>query len=164
MRPFFGIDFPVADALSTVSKTFIEDLIPQYPIYLDLIPEAARVAIGRVHQETEPALKLLTSEGFRRTDMVDIFDAGPVVQCATRDIGAVRRCRRAVVEIAHHEPAEAGPADHIVASMQDGFRSVLAPVHWGGEQEQTLRIHSATASALGVTAGQPVWAMPLRAK
>lgn len=164
MRPFFGIDFPVADALSTVSKTFIEDLMPQHPIYLDLIPAEARSAIGRVHQETEPALQLLAGEGFRRTDMVDIFDAGPVLECTTHQIGSVARCRRVAVDAVaeHAQLSEAGPADSILSSMKDGFRSVLATTRWVDEQQQALRVDSATADALAVAPGDPVWVMPLR--
>jgi arginine/ornithine N-succinyltransferase beta subunit len=46
--------FPQADALSTISKTFIEQLNPEHPIYLCLLSEAARAIIGSVHPETVP--------------------------------------------------------------------------------------------------------------
>ena len=87
---FFKIDFPRADSLSMIDKQFIEDLMPKYPIYLDLLPEAAVAVIGRVHEQTEPALAMLESQGFVRTDQIDIFDGGPVVQCATQSITAVQ--------------------------------------------------------------------------
>ncbi len=86
---FFKIDFPRADSLSMIDKQFIEDLMPKYPIYLDLLPEEAVAVIGRVHEHTTPALAMLKSQGFVRTDQIDIFDGGPVVQCATQSIEAV---------------------------------------------------------------------------
>jgi len=87
---FFKIDFPRADALSMIDKQFIEDLMPRYPIYLDLLPEKTVAVIGRVHDQTKPALAMLEAQGFVRTDQIDIFDGGPVVQCDTQSILAVK--------------------------------------------------------------------------
>ncbi|WP_153557940.1 arginine N-succinyltransferase [Roseimaritima sediminicola] len=156
MRPFFGIDFPQADALSTVSKTFIEDLMPRYPLYLDLLPAEARETVGQVHEETRPAVALLEQEGFATTDLIDIFDAGPVLQCPVDQIAAVRRCRRrtAVLDGA----VDPSAPQHIVSSMQDGFRAVLAPVAEPEEAEH-LAIAPATAAALGIEQGQSVWCL-----
>ncbi len=36
---------------------------------------------------------MLEAEGFRRRDMIDIFDGGPVVHCPRDEIKAVQRCR-----------------------------------------------------------------------
>ena len=156
MRPFFGVDFRVADALSTVSKPFIEELIPQYPLYVNLMPESARDVIGRVHHETEPAVKLLYEEGFLPTDMVDIFDAGPVVQCATAGIDAVRRCqKRTVVQI---DEVVEGP-DTIIASKHEGFCSLVAPIQIL-EDASTIHISRYAASVLHVQSGESVWCLP----
>jgi arginine N-succinyltransferase len=94
---FFKIDFPRADSLSTIDKQFIEDLMPKYPIYLELLPKEAIAVIGKVHPETKPALAMLESQGFVRTDQIDIFDGGPVVQCATQSIAAVQATGRFLV-------------------------------------------------------------------
>lgn len=64
--------------------------MPKYPIYIDLLPEEAVAVIGRVHEQTTPALAMLESQGFVRTDQIDIFDGGPVVKCATQSIAAVQ--------------------------------------------------------------------------
>ncbi|MCG8651290.1 MAG: arginine N-succinyltransferase, partial [Pirellulales bacterium] len=71
---FIPTDFATVDTMSTVSKQFIEEMMPQHPVYLDLLPEEIRTGIGQVHDETVPALRLLQSEGFQQTDLVDIFD------------------------------------------------------------------------------------------
>jgi len=94
---FFKVDFPRADSLSMIDKQFIEDLMPKYPIYLDLLPQDAVEAIGRVHEQTKPALAMLISQGFQRTDQIDIFDGGPVIQCITDKIEAIRSTRNMVV-------------------------------------------------------------------
>jgi len=78
-RHFFVHDFFTLDQTSAVSrKDFIRDLMPRHPIYINLLPEAAREVIGRPHPATEPAVRVLESEGFKFIDQVDIFDAGPI--------------------------------------------------------------------------------------
>lgn len=86
---FFKIDFPRADSLSMVDKKFIEDLMPKYPIYLELLPHDALESIGQVHEQTRPALSMLEEQGFRRNNLIDIFDGGPMITCKTREIAAI---------------------------------------------------------------------------
>jgi len=90
-RHFFTMDFDRADYLTGVGqKTFVAELMPKHPIYIDLLPETARAVIREPHPNTRPALSLLESEGFRCEGYVDIFDAGPTVQAYTHEIRAVR--------------------------------------------------------------------------
>jgi arginine N-succinyltransferase len=89
-RHFFDVELPKADYLSSVDKRFIADLMPRHPIYIPLLPEDAQNVIGKVHKNTEPALHLLTDEGFTESGMVDIFDAGPTLKCKMGDIRSVR--------------------------------------------------------------------------
>lgn len=85
-RHFFRMSFPEADYLSaTTDNQFILDLMPKYPIYVDLLPAEAREVIGRCHADGVPAFKLLEWEGFEFERVVDIFDGGPIMQ-ASRDM------------------------------------------------------------------------------
>jgi len=83
-RHFFEVDFPTADALSFQNKKFIADLMPKHPIYIPLLPPEAQAVIGNVNDASRTALSILEREGFEFNGMVDIFEAGPVVQ-AHRD-------------------------------------------------------------------------------
>lgn len=77
---FFQRDYYTADILSGLgNKDFIEALMPRHPIYINLLPYSAQRVIGKVHPDTEPALRLLLNEGFQLTDEIDIFDAGPLL-------------------------------------------------------------------------------------
>lgn len=88
---FFDIDFTLADYLSGIgNKGFISDLMPKMPIYVNLLSEEAQAVIGEVHEFTRPALRLLQNEGFICRNYVDIFDAGPTVECDLRNIESVR--------------------------------------------------------------------------
>ncbi len=90
-RHFFAMDFGQADYLSAVNnKRFIAELMPRYPFYTQFLPVAAQEVIGEVHPETLPAKRLLESEGFRYEGCIDIFDAGPTLECYVDQIRAVR--------------------------------------------------------------------------
>ncbi|KAF0813229.1 Arginine N-succinyltransferase [Andreprevotia sp. IGB-42] len=90
-RHFFRMDFARADFLSYVgSKSFIAELMPKYPIYTALLSEEAQAVIGEVHPATKPARGLLETEGFRYQGYIDIFDAGPTLECSLDDIRAVK--------------------------------------------------------------------------
>ena len=93
-RHFFKMDFAEADALSaTTDNQFILDLTPQHPIYVDLLPEAARAVIGKCHKDGEGARRLLEWEGFTFGSVVDIFDGGPVMTAPRDHIRTVREAK-----------------------------------------------------------------------
>jgi arginine N-succinyltransferase len=88
---FFRMSFTQADYLSaTTDNQFILDLMPSYPIYVDLLPPEAREVIGRCHSDGVPAYKLLEWEGFRFEKVVDIFDGGPIMQSPRKIIRTTR--------------------------------------------------------------------------
>lgn len=97
---FFRMSFTEADILSaTTDNQFILDLMPKYPIYVDLLPPEAREVIGRCHADGVGAMKLLEWEGFRFERTVDIFDGGPLVAAARSTIRTVRESRQVTVRI-----------------------------------------------------------------
>jgi arginine N-succinyltransferase len=153
----FPVEFAVADAMSTVSKEFIEELMPEHSIYFNLLPNQILDSIGQVHDETRPALAMLESQGFRPTDQVDIFDAGPVVSCATDEINAVKGSyQRRVDKVVDQEQSLDTKPNMIVASMRNGFTSVTLSV-----TPDSLALTPATAEVLGVDVGSQVWVTPL---
>ena len=94
---FFSLDFPTADYLTGIGKKeFIAELMPKYPIYVNLLSDEAQKVINKVHTKTVPALRLLEAEGFARRGYVDIFDGGPTVEATRTSIKTVResnKCR-----------------------------------------------------------------------
>ncbi|PQO25760.1 arginine N-succinyltransferase [Blastopirellula marina] len=156
---FFGIDFPNADMLSLINKDFIEELIPRHPVYLDLLSPEAQASVAQVHSNTVPARRLLESEGFAYDNLVDIFEAGPVLHCAQRMIRTVQQSR--VLPIMSIESTL--KEDHFLAivSAKDPFFRIS-----GGkiiEKQQGLVIESQLAEELQVTIGQSVRFAPLKA-
>src|SRR5437660_4864807 len=91
-RHFFAMEYSTADYLTGIGqKAFIAELMPKHPVYANLLPVSARDAIGAVHADTAAARSILEQEGFRYEGYVDIFDAGPTLECFRDTIDAVRR-------------------------------------------------------------------------
>jgi len=158
-RHFFDIDFPKADALVMKDKQFIADLMPKHPIYIPLLPKAAQDVIGRVHSETVPALKLLEGEGFAFSCMVDIFEGGPIVSCATDELRTVRESRNSeVCRIA----AKDIDSDLFIISntYSQGFRATAAPL--AIVPGKGIEINKETALALDLKKGDAVRIAPIR--
>jgi len=85
-----NMTFPEADYLVGQKKSFVNELFTSTPLYIDLLPAEAQEVIGKAHPETVPALKLLQSEGFQITDLVDVMDAGPKVSAPLSQIRTVK--------------------------------------------------------------------------
>ena len=93
-RKFFDLSFRKADFISAVEGwQFISDLMPKHPVYLDLLPQEAQDVVGKPHDHGVGAVKILEREGFRYSEYIDIFDAGPCVECQLQNIKTVANSR-----------------------------------------------------------------------
>jgi len=98
-RHFFKMDFAEADKLSAITDNqFILDLMPQHPIYVDLLSQEARDVVGKCHADGEGARKLLEWEGFAFSNVVDIFDGGPLMSVQRDHIRTLRESKRMRIE------------------------------------------------------------------
>lgn len=155
-RHFFSMDFSRADYLTGIGKkSFVAELMPKYPLYTKLLSAEAQAVIGVTHAETVPARRLLEQEGLRYEGLVDIFDAGPVIECEVDDVGAIRRSRRFTAGTGRGE----GAARWLVAST--GFADFRAGLVEGGPAGEALAMPEAALRALAVREGDPVRAVAL---
>lgn len=151
-RHFFQMDFHEADRLSaTTDNQFILDLMPKYPIYVDLLPNAARDVIGQCHPDGAGARRMLEWEGFRFDNVVDIFDAGPLLS-VSREAIRTRREARAMTLRVDDAASETMPA-LIATTRIAAFRSVAVAAQARGDD---LHVHSAALRALGADSGESV--------
>jgi arginine N-succinyltransferase len=120
---FYQIDFNEADYLSSHGKkSFVAELMPRYPVYLDLLPEAAQSAVGVTHKDTAPARKMLEAEGLRYENHVDIFDAGPVLECHVADLRTVRESVLARVKIGARASNDGDAKSLVSNTLLEDFR------------------------------------------
>jgi arginine N-succinyltransferase len=156
---FFSIDFPTADYLTGIGqKVFIAELMPKYPVYVNLLSTEAQKVIGKVHDKTQPALRLLKSEGFSWKQYVDIFDAGPTVEADVSQIHTVRDSDHFTVQISEL-PSEEG---FILIANQSvvNFRATAIKAKLDRENK-TVAIPAHVAKNLKVVAGDTVRASKL---
>jgi arginine N-succinyltransferase len=156
-RHFFQMPFAEADYLTGIgNKAFIAELMPRFPLYTPLLPAAAREVIGRVHQHTEAALRLLQGEGFSHRGYVDIFDGGAVIECETSNIRAVRDSRTLVLAVGTPDDAA---QDYLIFNRSLGdCRITCAPARVAAG---SLVVSAATAGRLALKAGDQVRAVAL---
>lgn len=158
-RRFFNMEYRQAEQLSGGrSKTFIAELMPQYPIYVPLLPADAKLAIGQLHPVAELPFSILLEEGFEADTYIDIFDGGPTVEArmsTLRSIAGSRRLRvkRAAATIGVKQ------AVLIANTTSEQFRATIARLFLdGGEQ---LLVPPEIADRLEVADGDDVRVTPL---
>jgi arginine N-succinyltransferase len=158
-RHFFEMDFAQADARSAADKGFIADLMPQHPIYLPMLPPAARAAVGEVHRNARPAKRLLEQEGFEFGGQVDIFDAGPLMRAQTSEIRSVEHS--ATAELVDVMPPVNEPGLFIISNERLDFRATLGALDLrpGGG----IALPRDVVLALGLRLGDRVRYVPARA-
>ena len=156
-RHFFDLNFAEADLLSAADKQFIADLMPRQPIYVPMLSAEAQAVVAAVHQETEPALKLLMNEGFRFANAVDIFDAGPIYVTETNQVRTIKEMKRVTLgKVGEIETDERV----LISTEASDFRATMGQVELISDSE--VKLNHATALALKIKLGQPLYFAPMR--
>jgi len=159
-KHFFNIDFYTADFLSgTGNKQFIEDLMPDYPIYIPMLPHEVQNVIGQVHQKTIPARKLLEDQGFVYQKEVDIFDAGPTVMAKVSSIKTVNQSRLSRVTVVDHFTKNQKTFDAILSNTELDFRATRTSIQHTTNDE--IVVDRDTAKALRIDTGHNVLFYPV---
>lgn len=166
-RHFFAMEFEQADRLVSLGKkSFLAELMPKHPVYVDFLPEEVRKCLGQTHPDTVPARKLLEAEGLRFEHHVDIFEAGPVLECHVGDLRACRDSELFTVVLGEDggEPPcrPARPDYWLVANRQlRDYRVIVAP---RPPDNDLFRLTAEEAAALHLGEGASVRALPLYPK
>ncbi|MEL6472474.1 MAG: arginine N-succinyltransferase [Pseudomonadota bacterium] len=157
-KHFFRMTFPEADYLSAVSDNqFILDLMPKYPIYIDLLPPEAREVIGRCHSDGVGAMKLLEWEGFRFEKTVDIFDGGPLVAAPRAQIRTIRESRTVTLEAGDVAGDGAGVDALVSSDRLPDFRATHARGHVGADETFVVAPETFDRLAIKPGDGARIW-------
>jgi len=142
--------------------TYIAELMPRQPLYVAYLPEDAQAVIGQVHRSTLPARKLLEQEGMHYEGYVDIFDAGPTVECFRDNIDAVRRSHVLPVTLGEEDPVPDSLTDDVPWLVSNRkFEDYRALVTAAPARVDRFPLLPYAAAALGVGEGDSVRAVPL---
>ena len=100
--------------------------MPRHPLYVDMLPDDAKAAIGIVHPNTRPAYNLLLEEGLRYKGYVDIFDGGATLQADIENLRAIKESQSVTVQIEQPENIAVGDEAYIVANDDyENYRAIL---------------------------------------
>lgn len=117
---FVDMDFDRATHLVGTGYTdFIDELMPSHPLYTCLMSQEARAVLSQVHNLTRPALRILEAEGFEHKGLIDLFDAGPTVECTLANIHSVRSSSACTITVNEADTVD----DSDLARASAGFRS-----------------------------------------
>lgn len=148
---FFGMNFQDADRFNaTHGHQFIADLFPKHPIYIAMLSENARAAIGIPHPSGRAAMRMLENEGFAFEKYIDIFDGGPTMTARTDQVRSVREAATSRV-IAIDD--DGGQPTLVAAGRLGDFRCAYSTVRVAGDG---VVLDTATAALLGVTVDDEV--------
>jgi arginine N-succinyltransferase len=160
---FFSLDFPTVDYLTGIgNKVFIAELMPKYPIYVNLLSKAAQDCIGKVHDKTKPALRLLEQEGFKCRGYVDIFDAGPTVEADIKNIATVQASQKARIVINDNLAKTDGETCFVINTSVQNFKACIAEIAY--VDSNRVAIERVSAEALGINDGDSIRFSPANTK
>jgi arginine N-succinyltransferase len=151
---FFGMSFQEADYFNAINgNQFIADLMPKHPVYIAMLPETARSAIGLPHPSGRAAMRMLEAEGFAYEGYVDIFDGGPTMTARTDKVESICSARELPVARTG-DPGKAGRKVLAATGTLDAFRCVFGEL---AEEDGGVVLDGVAAAALDVGAGDRVW-------
>jgi len=124
---FFHMDFKKADFIAATQGTqFISDLMPKYPIYVNLLDKRAQDVIGVPLKASLPAMQMLEAEGFRYQGYIDVFDGGPTMQAERARIHTVRKSKK--LPVTAIKPVTGDKMYMVSAGEVANFRAALTKV------------------------------------
>ena len=155
-RNFFDMNYTEAERLCGLkSRTFLAELMPHYPIYVPLLPDAAQESMGQVHPRAQVTFDILMRDGFETDRYIDIFDGGPTLHAPTSGIRSIAQSRVAAVRVdSETAPGHACRPYLLCNGLLQDYRALVAELDWAPGRPVSLT--PAMAEALGLAAGDSV--------
>lgn len=152
-KHFFDLPYVEAERLCGLqSRTFLAELMPQYPIYVPMLPPAAQACIGRIHPDGQEAFDILEREGFETNSYIDLFDGGPTLYARTSNIRSIARSHTAAVQTGSSIDAR---GRYLVSNDSlTGYRAIVAELDY--HAGQPVALSDEMCAALNVTATRAI--------
>jgi arginine N-succinyltransferase len=152
-KHFFDLPYAEAERLCGLeSRTFLAELMPQYPIYVPMLPQAAQDCIGRIHPDGQEAFDILEREGFETNSYIDLFDGGPTLYARTSNILSIAQSQTGTAQRASLIDA-CGRYLVSNAALKD-YRAIVAELNV--QAGQPVGLSAEMCAALNVTDGSPI--------
>ncbi len=142
--------------LKNEGRSFISNILPRFPIYIDLLPTDVRDVIGKTHVQTQAALSLLLGEGFHPSDEVDVFDGGPKL---TADIHSIRTIKYSRIGTVATDTIQNEGKTYLISNCTGEFSATMSTLSLSPKGEVMLPNES--IEILGLLPGSLVRYVPL---
>jgi len=152
-KHFFDLPYAEAERLCGLeSRTFLAELMPQYPIYVPMLPQAAQDCIGRIHPDGQEAFDILEREGFETNSYIDLFDGGPTLYARTPGIRSIAQSQTGTAKPGASIDAR---GSYLVSndSLKD-YRAIVADLDY--QAGQPVGLSAKMCAALNVIEGSPI--------
>ncbi|MDI3352793.1 arginine N-succinyltransferase [Pseudomonas sp. UYIF39] len=152
-KHFFDLPYVEAERLCGLeSRTFLAELMPQYPIYVPMLPQAAQECIGRIHPDGQEAFDILEREGFETNSYIDLFDGGPTLYARTPGIRSIAKSQTGTARLG--SPIDARGSYLVSNDSLKDYRAIVADLDY--QAGQPVRLSAEMCAALNVTEGSPI--------
>ncbi|MHC8285887.1 arginine N-succinyltransferase [Pseudomonas sp. XS1P51] len=152
-KHFFDLPYTEAERLCGLeSRTFLAELMPQYPIYVPMLPQAAQDCIGRIHPDGQEAFDILEREGFETNSYIDLFDGGPTLYARLASIRSIAQSQTGTAKPGSSIDAR---GRYLVSNDSlKGYRAIVAELDYTAGQPVILS--DEMCMALNVTESRPI--------
>jgi len=157
---FFGMSFQDADEFNAMNgNQFIADLMPKHPVYIAMLPEKARNAIGVPYTSGRAAMRMLENEGFSWEKYVDIFDGGPTMTADTDKIATVQNAKESKLVNVDNSLGEQGSGEKMLISVGQ-LTDFRAAYGWVTEVDDGVALDPMAAKSLSIETGETLSFVP----
>jgi arginine N-succinyltransferase len=132
----------------------IREFLPHFPIYICLLPKEAQDVIGKSHETTKPALKMLLDEGFEIINEVDALEAGPSLIASINQIRSINKSRLVQVQIT--KELLSNENSFLLANTELEFRACIGSFEYNENIKNSIFISENVANALQVKNGDKI--------
>lgn len=151
-RHFCHLSFVELMAQLDQDRTFVSEILPKFPLYIALLPKEVQEVIGKTHDSSKPALKMLIQEGFTVTEEIDLFDAGPSLAANTSNIRSIKKSSLVNTALTNDNLEE--EPEFIISNEQLDFRACFGKLRFTSKTDAL--INEEVADALMIQPGDPV--------
>jgi len=151
-RYFCNLSFVELMTQIDQDRTFISEILPKFPIYVSLLPKDAQEVLGKTHESTKPALKMLEEEGFTFSNIIDIFDAGPLYIAKTNEIRSIRNSL--LVQVDFTDDLLNDAEEYIIGNERMDFRACYGRIKF--DEENHGYINKQIAKGLKIKSGDVI--------
>lgn len=156
-RHFLNIQFDELMRQVALDPSFIQHVLPPFPICLSMLPIEVQQLAGKTHTQSQIALQRLFAEGFQYTGEIDVFDGGPKISTEVRSL-KIFKAHHTARAVCCHLPTF-NQETVLLANHHPQFRICMANLCV--QSPETVLIEPESAKLIQISTGELVHYLPI---